>query len=92
MTALVKNTGEYGPEIVSVSFFSKSKSSSTWTQKIKVWWYLLHVAMEDPSVRKNGFVLLTNLTDANLKNFDTQWALGRCTLQFILFTHRRNQL
>ena len=36
----------------------------------KVWWYLIHVAMENPSVRKHGFVLLGNDKDMKLRHMD----------------------
>jgi len=42
----------------------------------KVWWYLIHVAMENPSVRKHGFVLLGNDKDMKLKHMDPGRGLG----------------
>lgn len=48
-------------------------------QKIQVWWYLLHVAMESPSALKKGFVILANSRDSSLNNFDSKWALAACS-------------
>ena len=42
----------------------------------KVWWYLTHVAMENPSVRKHGFVLLGNDKDMKLCHMHPSRGLG----------------
>mmetsp|Transcript_38727 Transcript_38727/g.71017 ORF Transcript_38727/g.71017 Transcript_38727/m.71017 type:complete len:370 (+) Transcript_38727:324-1433(+) len=55
--------------------FNQSKSS----QKIQVWWYLLHVAMENPSVTKKGFIILANSKNSRLNNFDGKWTLAACS-------------
>lgn len=48
-------------------------------EKIKVWWYLLHVAMENPSVSKKGFIILTNSRDSRISQHDSKWYLAACS-------------
>jgi len=48
------------------------------TSVFQVWWYLIHVAMENPSVRKHGFVLLGNDKDMKLRHMDPGRGLGVC--------------
>ena len=43
---------------------------------IKVWWYLIHVAMSNPNVRKSGFVPVINLNDVRLKHFKPRRLVG----------------
>ena len=43
---------------------------------IKVWWYLIHVAMSNPSCRKHGFVHIANLGDVRLKHFKPKRLVG----------------
>lgn len=43
---------------------------------IKVWWYLIHVAMSNPNVRKHGFVAVINLNDVRLKHFKPKRLVG----------------
>ena len=50
------------------------------TQVVKVWWYLTHVAMENPRVRKHGFVLLGNDKDMKLRHFYPKRVLGKSIL------------
>jgi len=54
------------------------KSNLRTDQKIPVWWYLLHVAMENPEVKKKGFIILANSREARLNNFDGEWSLAAC--------------
>ncbi|KAL7536923.1 hypothetical protein ACHAXR_007472, partial [Thalassiosira sp. AJA248-18] len=46
--------------------------------KIQVWWYLLHVAMEMPGVAEKGFVILSNGENFRLNNFDGKWNVAAC--------------
>lgn len=48
-------------------------------QKLRVWWYIVHAALEDPSAREAGFVLLANGRDAQLRDFCPTFAVGVCT-------------
>ena len=45
-------------------------------QYLRVWWYLLHVAMEDPSVSKAGFIVLSNAKEFTLHIFKTKLGSG----------------
>ena len=46
------------------------------TQTLQVWWYLIHVAMENPSVRKNGFIMLGNIKEMRLRHFNPKRVLA----------------
>ena len=46
------------------------------SQVIKAWWYLIHVAMSNPSCRKHGFVHIVNIGDVQLKHFKTKRLVG----------------
>ena len=46
------------------------------SQVIKVWWYLIHVAMSNPSCRRHGFVQVINLGDVRLKHFKPKRLVG----------------
>eukprot|EP00804_Cyclotella_cryptica_P001423 CCRYP_003676-RA/>CCRYP_003676-RA protein AED:0.16 eAED:0.16 QI:336/0.8/0.83/1/0.8/0.66/6/0/484 len=39
--------------------------------QVRVWWYLLHLLMENSDIRKRGFVILSNAKEASMDNFDT---------------------
>lgn len=43
---------------------------------LKVWWYLIHIALENENCRKNGFVILGNDKDMRLKHFHPRRGLG----------------
>jgi len=43
---------------------------------IQLWWYLMHIGLENPSIRKNGFIMLSNDTNMGLRNFQPKLALG----------------
>ena len=45
-------------------------------QVIKAWWYLIHVAMSNPSCRKHGFVHIVNLNDVRLRHFKPTRLVG----------------
>jgi len=50
---------------------------SDFTQVLMVWWYFIHVAVENfPSVRKKGFILLGNDKDMRLRHFHPRRGLG----------------
>ena len=43
---------------------------------ILVLWYLAHVAMENRSARRNGFIAIVNVRGGKLRQFDTSSRLG----------------
>ena len=53
------------------------------SQVIKVWWYLMHVALANPSVQKNGFVQIINMNDLTLRHFKPKRLLGKLLLSFV---------
>jgi len=45
-------------------------------QVVQIYWYLIHVASENPSVRKNGFVLLCRFDDFRIRHLQPRRGLG----------------
>jgi len=45
-------------------------------QVVQVFWYLIHVASENPSVRKNGFILLCRFDDFRIRHLQPRRGLG----------------
>ena len=43
---------------------------------IQLWWYLIHIGSQNPMIRKNGFILLSNDTNTGLRNFQPKLAVG----------------
>ena len=43
---------------------------------IQLWWYLIHIGMENESIRRNGFIMLSNDTNMGLRNFQPRLAVG----------------
>ena len=56
--------------------FPRKFLSDTTYQHLRVWWYLLHVAMEDPSLAEAGIVIVTNDRSINLSTFSTKLTRG----------------
>mmetsp|Transcript_17773 Transcript_17773/g.31317 ORF Transcript_17773/g.31317 Transcript_17773/m.31317 type:complete len:393 (-) Transcript_17773:188-1366(-) len=65
-----------GRAIIYSNSSSRAPSNLQTEEKIQVWWYLLHVAMENPSVTKKGFIILANSKNSRLNNFDGKWTLA----------------
>ena len=47
--------------------------------QIRVWWYLLHVVMEDEIALRNGFIIISNAKGTSLSNFDSKSTAAICT-------------
>ena len=54
---------------------------------IKLCGYLMHIGMENPIIRKNGFIMLSNDTEFGLRNFQPKLALGMLCLCIDLFSY-----
>jgi len=68
-----------------VIYFNPSLMEDKVEPVVQVWWYLTHVAMENPRVRKHGFVLLGNDKDMKLRHFYPKRVLGKCL--FVISTY-----
>lgn len=49
------------------------------TQRLRVWWYVLHAAMADPKITDAGFVVLINAKDYVLADYLPRFTVGICT-------------
>lgn len=46
------------------------------SQKLRVWWYLCHIACENPTARKNGFIILGNVREYRIIHYDSRYTSG----------------
>jgi len=58
----------------SIIYINKACRMPTTEEKLRVLWYLLHVATQNPTVRKEGYVVLTNSRGVKLKAFDPKFS------------------
>ena len=68
-----------------------SQSSVTSDDLVRLWWYLLHIAMEDDVARKNGFIIISNARNTSLNNFDPRVTAAICTSGDRIFPIRWRQ-
>jgi len=54
-------------------------SPARFDNQVRVWWYLVHVAMEDEAALKNGFIIISNARNTSLNNFDAKMTAAICT-------------
>mmetsp|Transcript_5297 Transcript_5297/g.7729 ORF Transcript_5297/g.7729 Transcript_5297/m.7729 type:complete len:432 (+) Transcript_5297:151-1446(+) len=47
--------------------------------QVRVWWYLVHVAMNDDVALRNGFIIISNARSTTLNNFDAKTTAAICT-------------
>ncbi|KAL9178260.1 hypothetical protein ACHAXT_001804 [Thalassiosira profunda] len=60
-----------------IIYYTNEKNPSSADEKIRVLWYLLHVAMEDRNVAKKGYVILAKSSqNKSLSDFQPKWALA----------------
>mmetsp|Transcript_4360 Transcript_4360/g.6684 ORF Transcript_4360/g.6684 Transcript_4360/m.6684 type:complete len:431 (+) Transcript_4360:81-1373(+) len=52
---------------------------SKFDNQVRIWWYLVHVAMEDDVALRNGFVIVSNARNTSLTNFDAKSTAAICT-------------
>lgn len=52
---------------------------SKFHNQIRIWWYLVHVAMEDDEALRNGFIIVSNARNTSLTNFDARSTAAICT-------------
>ena len=68
-----------------------SHSSVTSDDLVRLWWYLLHIAMEDEVALKNGFIIISNARNTSLNNFDPKTTAAICTSGDRIFPIRWRQ-
>lgn len=56
--------------------------------QVRIWWYLVHVAMEDDVALRNGFIIISNARNTSLSNFDAKSVSAICTSGDRLFPIR----
>ncbi|KAL7483567.1 hypothetical protein ACHAW6_009200 [Cyclotella cf. meneghiniana] len=56
--------------------------------QVRVWWYLIHLLIENPVARKRGFIVLSNAKDSSMNNFDTCSVKGICRSSDCMFPIR----
>eukprot|EP00804_Cyclotella_cryptica_P010922 CCRYP_018969-RB/>CCRYP_018969-RB protein AED:0.18 eAED:0.18 QI:628/1/1/1/1/1/5/1207/438 len=56
--------------------------------QVRVWWYLIHLLMENPIAIKRGFVVLSNAKDSSMNHFDTCSVKGICYASDCMFPIR----
>lgn len=66
-------------------------SPTNFDDQVRVWWYLIHVAMQDDIVRKNGFIIISNSKNTSLTNFDPKLVAAICTSGDRIFPIRWRQ-
>lgn len=54
-------------------------SPSKFHNQIRIWWYLIHVAMDDDEALRNGFIIVSNARNTSLTNFDARSTAAICT-------------
>lgn len=59
--------------------------------QVRIWWYLVHVAMEDDVALRNGFIIISNARNTSLSNFDAKSVSAICTSGDRLFPIRWRQ-
>ncbi len=54
-------------------------SPARFDNQVRIWWYLVHAAMEDDAALKNGFIIISNARNTSLNNFDAKMTAAICT-------------